>query len=49
MKLLFASTNKQKIAEIKTLLPNYEIVSLLDYPEFPMLKKPNQLLKVMLD
>lgn len=31
MKLLFASTNKQKIAEIKTLLPNYEIVSLLDY------------------
>ena len=35
MKLLFASTNKQKIAEIKTLLPNYEIVSLLDYPEIP--------------
>ena len=35
MKLLFASTNKQKIAEIKTLLPEYEIVSLLDYPEIP--------------
>lgn len=35
MKLLFASTNKQKIAEIKTLLPKYEIVSLLDYPEIP--------------
>lgn len=35
MKLLFASTNQQKIDEIKTLLPNYDIVSLLDYPEIP--------------
>lgn len=32
-KIMFASTNQGKINELKKLLPNYELVTLLDYPD----------------
>ena len=33
MQLIFASTNIDKIREVKKLLPNHEVLSLLDFPE----------------
>ena len=35
MKLIFASSNPEKVKEIKELLPQFEILSLLDFPNIP--------------
>ena len=35
MKLIFASSNPEKVKEIKELLPEFEILSLLDFPNIP--------------
>lgn len=44
-KLIFASSNKDKIKEVQNILSNWEVLSLLDFPNLPEVEETESTLE----